>query len=63
MTFGQTTSKELSKLREMHKRYLETYKRLTGTLVGATPFSEFYIYRTFTTKYSDPRACAAVGYR
>lgn len=63
MSFGQTTSKELNKLRETHQRYLDTYKRLTGSLAGATPFSEFYIYRTYTTKYSDPRACAPVGYR
>jgi hypothetical protein len=63
MSFGQTQTKELQKLKAAHARYLETYKLLTGTLVGATPFSEFYIYRTFITKYNDPRACAPVGYR
>lgn len=62
--FGQGSTKELQKLKEAHRRYLETYRIINrGSLAGATSFSDFYIYRTFITKYGDPRACAPVGYR
>ena len=63
MTFGATTCKELNKIKAAHQRYLAAYKQITGSLVGATQFSDFYIYKTFTTRYADPRACAPVGYR
>lgn len=62
--FGPGSTKELQKLKEAHRRYLVTYRIINrGSLVGATPFSTFYHYRTFVTKWSDPRACAPVGYR
>ena len=57
-------AKEMLRLKESHKRYLETYKKLNnGSLAGATSFADYYVYRTFTAKYGDPRACAPVGYR
>lgn len=60
----QLTGKELAKLVAAHKRYLETYAALNnGSLLGATPFHKFFVYKTYTTKYSDARACAPMGYR
>ena len=62
--FGQGSTKELNRLKEAHQRYLATYCLINkGSLVGATPFSEFYIYRTFTSRYSDARAYSSMGYR
>jgi|GEM_PF-3613755 len=63
---GQSNSvaKEMARLKEAHRRYLEMFLMLNnGSLNGATSFANFYLYRTFITKYADPRACAPVGYR
>jgi hypothetical protein len=56
--------KHMKKLREEHSRYLSTYRKLNGgSLKGATPFSSYYVYRTFLDKYSDLRSSNAMGYR
>jgi hypothetical protein len=65
MSFGGGSGgRELRRIKEIHKRYLEAYKKVNnGSLEGATKFADFYIYATFTSRYSDPRACAPMGYR
>ena len=55
MTFGGGTGgKMMARLKEEHRRYLETFKLINkGSLEGATPF----------TTYSDHRAFILGNYR
>ena len=65
MTFGGGTGgKMMARLKEEHRRYLETFKLINkGSLEGATPFTTYYIYKTYITKYSDHRAFILGNYR
>ncbi|KAB8033133.1 hypothetical protein [Fluviispira multicolorata] len=56
MTNFNGTGNEYKKIKETYISYLKAYKKLNhGSAEGATPFSNFYIYTTYTSKYSDPR--------
>lgn len=58
------STKEYDKLKGQYQAYLAAYKQLNnGSTKGATGFSAFYIYKTFTNKYSDPRAISTMNYR
>ncbi|MBX9703600.1 MAG: hypothetical protein K2X39_05555 [Silvanigrellaceae bacterium] len=60
----QSTNKEYIKLKKSYEQYLAVYKLLNkGSLEGVTSFSDFYIYRTFTSKYTDRRKFLANVYR
>ncbi len=64
MTNFQVTGNEYNKIKETYLNYIKAYKELNhGSTVGATPFAKFYIYRTFTSKYTDPRKFMAHVYR
>lgn len=61
--FTSGNAKEYKKLKNAYIRYINTYRMLNGgSDKGATPFQLFYTYRTFTTKYSDPRSFTLFGY-
>lgn len=50
------TGNEYNKIKEVYMKYITAYKELNkNSTKGATTFAEFYIYRTYTSKYSDPR--------
>ncbi|BBH53590.1 hypothetical protein [Fluviispira sanaruensis] len=58
------TGNEFKKIKESYFSYLKAYMKLNnGSPEGATSFSDFYIYKTFTSKYSDPRKFLAHGIR
>lgn len=63
MTSFKMTGKEYNKIKEAHRSYLATYAALNnGSLEGAVPLRDFYFYKTYTSKYADPRACSPMGY-
>jgi hypothetical protein len=50
------TGDEYKKIKEVYLKYIESYKALNkNSTKGATSFADFYIYRTYISKYSDPR--------
>lgn len=52
----EVTANEFNKIKEVYLKYIKTYKQLNNNSTeGATSFAKFYIYRTYTSKYSDPR--------
>ena len=52
----EVTGNEYKKIKEVYLSYIKAYKELNNnSLVGATSFADFYLYRTYTSKYSDPR--------
>lgn len=56
MTSFETTGIEYGKIKEVYLKYIKAYKDLNNNSTkGATSFADFYIYRTYTSKYSDPR--------
>ncbi len=61
---GPAQATHYQRMRQEYVRYLSTYKQLAGgSLLGAVTFGQFYVYSTFTNKYSDPRVLAASAYR
>ena len=51
--------KEFNNLKQAYIRYVQSYKFYNkGSLEGVTTFNDFYIYQTYTSKYSDPRRLA-----
>lgn len=61
---GKYTGKEFQRLLGIYLSYLETYKKLNnGSAEGATPFGQFYVLMTYTTKYNDNRVLASLGYK
>ena len=52
------------KIKDLYVRYLETYLKLSGSLEGATPFADFYIYRIYISRYGERKnAASGSGYR
>jgi hypothetical protein len=52
----EVTGNEFKKIKEVYIKYITAYKQLNhNSTEGSTTFAEFYIYRTYTSKYSDPR--------
>ncbi|APJ04157.1 hypothetical protein [Silvanigrella aquatica] len=50
------TGNEFKKIKEVYVSYIKAYKAFNNNSTeGATSFANFYIYRTYTSKYSDPR--------
>lgn len=63
MNFGGS-GKEYNRLKEKYLSYLESYKSLNkGSTEGATTFAQFYVLMTYTSRYSDQRVLASLGYK
>ncbi|WGL60277.1 hypothetical protein QEJ31_01485 [Pigmentibacter sp. JX0631] len=52
----ETIGVEYNKIKEVYLKYIKAYKDLNNNSTkGATSFADFYLYRTYTSKYADPR--------
>lgn len=61
---GADSGREFKKLKQNYLNYLEAYKSLNnGSTQGATPFAQFYILMTYTSRYGDQRTLASLGYK
>ena len=57
-------TKDYNKIRETYLNYLASYKQLNkGSLKGATPYSVFYIYKTYVIRYMEPARLTASSYK
>lgn len=64
MSNFEVTGNEYKKIKEIYIKYIKSYKKLNhNSTKGATTFAQFYIYRTYTNKYSDPRKLLAQANR
>jgi hypothetical protein len=64
MTTYEHIGTEYKKIKETYFKYVENYKKLNkGSAKGITTFAFFYIYRTYTNKYSDSKKLMSHVYK